>query len=371
MKNKFKMISIILIVLCIGVIIYYNNSSGKYSFKQKDVKYALTLDGNKIDSYPSKGVYRVDVTCEGADGRWLYDDWKLVVENVISDNVSCNINFKTIDKTYLNEYIIGLAGNEQGTGQVVNERGYRYEGKNPNNYIWFNNEYWRIIGVFDSTSHGQGEKNLVKIIRADLLGNLSWNKTNQNDWTAASLKSILNGAYYNAEDGTDSGYCYGYGASVISNCDYTVRGIQSSYREMIANVKWYLNGYSNINANVVSFYLNERGSLNTTAYIGLMYPSDYGFSVLESSCSRKTNMNSYNNESCAGSSWLYGNGQEWTITLSSSNSTDVFYLMHNGSYSYSYTARNGYGVRPVLYLSDSVYKIDGDGSLENPYIIGM
>ena len=24
--------------------------------------------------------------------------------------------------------------------------GYRYEGGKPNNYIWFNNELWRIIG---------------------------------------------------------------------------------------------------------------------------------------------------------------------------------------------------------------------------------
>ena len=64
----------------------------------------------------------------------------------------------------MNTYIMGLVGTTQGIGQLVNENGYRYEGKNPNNYIWFNNEYWRIIGVFDSTSHGQSEKNMVKII---------------------------------------------------------------------------------------------------------------------------------------------------------------------------------------------------------------
>ena len=42
---------------------------------------------------------------------------------------------------------------------------YRFEGKNPNNYVWFNNELWRIVGVFNNTTHGVSGKNLVKIIR--------------------------------------------------------------------------------------------------------------------------------------------------------------------------------------------------------------
>ena len=45
-------------------------------------------------------------------------------------------------------------------------------------------------------------------------------------------------------------------------------------------------------------------------------------------------------------------------------------LDNNGTLSYS-DANNGYGSRPVLYLDASVYKIDGDGSLNNPYIVEM
>ena len=379
MQKRIRIVSvgIVLVILLIGIIVMNNNSNNKYSFKQDGIKYALTLDGNKVTSFPSKGMYKAQVTCVGADGRWLYDDWKLAIENITSDDVTCDINFSTITKTNLNDYIISLSGTTQGTGQVVNEKGYRYEGKNPNNYIWFNNEYWRIIGVFDSASHDVSGKNLVKIIRAETLDALAWHKSNTNDWTASSLKSLLNGAYYNAQDGTNSGYCYGYGTTATANCDYTKRGIQSGYRGMIASVTWHLGGYSSNSATTDAFYGYERGTTvysgrptSTTGYIGLMYPSDYGYSVLSSSCARTTNLGSYNSATCAGQSWLYGKGNEWTLTPNSSRSSHVFHLTHIG-HVYSYSANYGYGSRPVLYLDASVYKIDGDGSLKNPYIVGM
>ena len=296
----------------------------------------------------------------------------------INDYSSCNLNYTdSTSKVNLADYIISLTGTTQGTGKVVNEKGYRYEGKNPNNYIWFNNEYWRIIGVFDSASHGVSGKNLVKIIRADVLDGLAWHKSNTNDWTASSLKSLLNGAYYNAQDGTSSGYCYGYGITATANCDYTKRGIQSGYRGMIANVTWHLGGYSSTSATAEAFYGYERGTTvysgrptSTTGYIGLMYPSDYGYSVLSSSCARTTNLGSYNSATCAGQSWLYGKGYEWTLTPDSSYSGYVFGLRSGGNLG-SIRANTGFGSRPVLYLDASVYKIDGDGSLNNPYIVGM
>ena len=525
MQKRIRIVSlsILFVILLIGIIVINNNSNNKYSFTQDGIKYALTLDGNKITSFPSKGMYRAQVTCDGADGSWLYDDWKLAIEN-ITGAISCDIDFSTINKTNLNDYIISLTDTTQGTGKVVNEnmqvdnstftagakleqsdysvssndatypfewddtnktwtstnhthsatatfifnvatagnyqvcykqssertcdytifykdnspikslRGIsnsdfecyylgtlttsntikvtyqkdsstssgsdnvifylqsgkyneniqnvtdtRYEGKNPNNYIWFNNEYWRIIGVFDSASHGVSGKKLVKIIRNDVLGALVWHVMGINDWTTSSLNSILNGAYYNATDGTSSGYCYinTDWEAISANCDYTKKGIQSGYRGMIANVTWHLGGYSNDETTAEAFYGYERGTTvysgrptSTTGYIGLVYPSDYGYSVLSSTCARTTNLSSYDNATCAGQSWLYGKGWEWTLTPRSSNSDDVFCLLYNGTL-YNGMAYSGYGFRPVLYLDSSVFLYDGDGSLENPYIIGM
>lgn len=316
------------------------------------------------------------LNCSNSSAIYNQQYNRVEISQINGGYTSCTLNYTdSTSKVNLATYITGLVGTTQGTGQVVNENGYRYEGKNPNNYVWFNNEYWRIIGVFDSASHGQNNKNLVKIIRADVLDGLAWDKSNANDWTAACLNKLLNGAYYNAQDGTSSGYCYGYSSSVTANCDYTKKGIQAGYRKMIANVTLYLGGYSSKDATTEAFYGYERGTTvysgrptSTTGYIGLMYPSDYGYSVLSSSCARTINLSSYSSSTCAGASWLYGKGYEWIISPRSSNSNYVFTLSSTGSLD-TRNANYGYGARPVLYLDASVYKIDGEGTLDKPYII--
>ena len=331
-----------------------------------------------VNNLPSTYGKLGSITCDNSNTTYNQQYNRIEVSQINGKYTSCTLNYSdSTSKVNFTDYIIGLAGTTQGTGQVINEKGYRYEGKNPNNYVWFNNEYWRIIGVFDSASHGQNNKNLVKIIRADVLDGLAWHKSNTNDWTASSLNKLLNGAYYNAQDGTSSGYCYGYSTIATANCDYTKKGIQTGYRSMVAKVTWHLGGYSKTSATAESFYGYERGTTvysgrptSTTGYIGLMYPSDYGYSVLSSSCARTTNLNSYKSGACAGQSWLYGKGAEWTLTPDSSDSRSVFLESFNGGVS-SFSTGNGYVVRPVLYLDASVYKIDGEGTLDKPYIIGM
>ena len=321
------------------------------------------------------------INCTNSDATYNQKYNRIEVSNINTKYENCTLNYTdSTSKVNLADYIIGLAGTTQGTGKVVNEKGYRYEGKNPNNYIWFNNEYWRIIGVFDSASHGLDGKNLVKIIRASALGGLAWDKSVTNNWTTASLNFLLNGAYYNATDGTNSGYCIGNAAraTIISNCNYTKKGIQAGYRGMIANVTWYLGGYSSIKTTTDAFYGYERGTMvysgrptSTTGYIGLMYPSDYGYSVLSSSCARTTNLDSYGTSTCAGASWLYGQGYEWLLTPFSTESAFVFFFSYSGNLNYDHTVYGYNSFRPVIYLNASVYKIDGDGSLNSPYIIGM
>ncbi len=336
----------------------------------------VTINTNNNGSYnPSTPA---TLSCTGADAIYnpLYQ--RIEISSIANKYTSCNLTYQTpSSKTYLNNYIIGLSGQTQGTGQVVQENGYRYEGKDPNNYIWFNNELWRIIGVFDEETHGVSGQNLVKIIKVDSIGGLAWHKSNTNDWKASSLMNLLNVAYYNSQNGTGGEYCYGYSTTVPANCDYTESGINDTYRAMIENVTWHLGGYSSASATAEAFYGYERGTTvysgrptSTTGYIGLMYPSDYGYSVLSSSCARTTNLGSYNKATCAGQSWLYGQGNEWTITPRSSSSNNVFYLNRNGTLN-STPASNGFSVRPVLYLDSSVYVIDGNGSVSDPYIIGM
>ena len=320
------------------------------------------------------------LSCSGATSSYNQKYQRIEISQINNKYTTCNLTYQTpSSKTYLNNKIIGLSGQTQGTGQVVNENGYRYEGKNPNNYIWFNNELWRIIGVFDSASHGQSGQNLVKIIREESIGALVWDKSYKNDWSASSLKSLLNGAYYdwNSNKGSVSTYCYRYKASIPGNCDYSEIGINGTYRNMIQNVTWHLGGYSSLDVTAASFYGYERGTevysgnqTTATGYIGLMYVSDYGYSVLASSCARTTNLFDYNTPSCAGQSWLNKTGNEWTITQYSSDSRFVFILADYGRFSYADSNYN-ISIRPVLYLKSNVYVVDGNGSISDPYIIGM
>ena len=291
--------------------------------------------------------------------------------------VNTNDNVKIVQRVDYNSKPTLTFNLQKATSTSSMDTGYRYEGKNPNNYIWFNNELWRIIGVFGEESHGQSGQNLVKIIRTNSIGGISWNKNGVNDWSIASLNQLLNEVYLNGENGTDGEYCYGYDNIPAGNCDYTETGIKDFYRPMIKNVIWYLGGYGGYGATTEEFYGFERGtkvySENPTSangYIGLMYISDFGYSVLSSSCTRTTNLSSYNSAACAGQSWLYGQGSEWTITPYLTNNL-TFHVYHGGNLNYISNPNTGYAVRPVVYLDSKVYIINGTGSISDPYIIGM
>ena len=379
MRNK--VIILLLGIVFISILIFNIYSSNKISyFTINGVKLAVGVDGVNQSEFPSMGEYNVSVDCTGVSGTWNYSNWELELSNITSNSASCSISFTSAPNTHtkLNTKITGLSGTTQGDGQVVIENGYRYEGKNPNNYVLFNGELWRIIGVFDSATHGLSGQNLTKIIREESIGSYAWHKSNNNDWTASSLNTILNDYYYNGQNGTGQSACYFYSTTVSGNCDFTKIGLNETSRGMIEEVTWHLGGHSTSSATAATFYTAERGTTvyggrptTTTGYIGLMYPSDYGYSVLASSCARTTNLSSYNRSSCGGESWLLKNGYEWTMTHHSSYLNYVFYVSYSASVGSNNAASYAYAVRPTAYLKSNVYVVSGTGSITDPYVIGI
>jgi len=68
---------------------------------------------------------------------------------------------------------------------------YIYKGENPNNYIRFNNETWRIIAVENGGN--------LKIVRNSNTQTRAFDSSNSNNWTRpADLNTYLNGEYYNS-----------------------------------------------------------------------------------------------------------------------------------------------------------------------------
>ena len=358
---------------------------------------------NLATGFPTTGNYEVDTTtnCTNATATFDYTTKKLLVSNVsVASEATCSPIITQVTRPTLASKIKSLipsgqttvastSFNDGSTLEIINSaldtgatsNDYRYRGVNPNNYIRFNNELWRIIGVFDQYSHGQTGQELVKIIRDDSIGGYVWDKDNINNWEDNDLFALLNTGYYNSVNGTGEAYCYHYQTSLTGKCDFTSKGIKEPYKSMIQNATWYLGGFNHTSVYSADMYKYERYSdtTNTTYYlsgnavsvtdkpIGLMYASDYGYAA-PSTCT--SYMVSYSTSGCADKDWLKSNYHEWTITPLTSDATNVFYLYIFGSLNVI-NARYGASTRPVLYLKSNVYYISGDGSQTNPYIINM
>ena len=272
----------------------------------------------------------------------------------------------------------------------------RYVGANPNNYISFNNELWRIIGVFNNIDDGTGKKETrLKIIRNEPIGNYSWdNKASgtgsstsaqgSNDWSDSALQIVLNeGAYWNRT----TGECpYGQNGATTS-CDFTNNGLTEEAKKMIGNAKWNLGGSSTYFDAIASmFYERERGTDVYTnrptewiGKIGLMYPSDYGYATNGgSTTNRETclnkelyNWNSSSVSDCKNNDWLYDSSNyQWTLTPRSSNSNSVFTVLSYG-HVYTYYAISRNAVSPAIYLSSNVKISGGEGTKSSPYELSL
>lgn len=386
MKRKTIFIAIpIIIALMINIYTIKNDKQIK-KVVNSNSNYLISIDGTTSSSFPEKGAYDVNIECTNATGEWNYEDWNLEIYNTTGVPV-CNINFTTREKQNLADHIIELSKkaietNEGTIYEVTNEKGYRYEGKNPKNYIWFNNELWRIIGVFDSNDHGVStgsvgnitSVNLTKIIRNDSIGNIIYDLDENNDWQRSDLFRLLVSNFYNSADASNGGTCYQYKNIIQGNCNYEKNGINAEYRRMVRNGATWNVGGGTASSTSSSIYSSERSgaklTVNSTTLtnisVGLMYASDYGYS---SKCARTTTLDSYDTATCAGTSWLKKYAREWTMDLdSSSSSTKVLYINYSGKVASS-SATNGYAVRPVVYLHENVELIGGDGSIYNPYRI--
>ena len=348
--------------------------------KDNQVTIETYIDGILASAPPSStNGYKVsNISCtNGANGTFNYSTWRVEVSNVTSDT-TCTVEFTSNDNETFANYLINKACSSTPTSDdaakdcLVNENGYRYEGKNPNNYVLFNDELWRVIGVFSMRTSSGATENLVKLIRNETLDGLAWHGSNTNDWSAATLQQQLNNGYLNATDTTCNFY-----SSNTKTCYFSETGINSTAREMIESVVWNLGGTSSTSATAEVFYNAERGTTvysgrptEWTGKVGLMYPSDYGYAVLASSCARTTNLGDYDSTACAGNNWLKSDSIQWTLTPRSSNSNLVFYVASHG-YLYSSNAHSGNGARPSIYLKSNIAIMGGYGTIDSPYQLSV
>ena len=336
-----------------------------------------------IISFDSEGNAKVSIT-----GKGKFDGLK------ITNGTKENAEVKEITKpTYgmkATEYISNLLEYD-GEGLKKDntpDQNIRYYGSNPNNYVSFNNELWRIIGVFG---------NNVKLVRSESLGSLSWDSSEEsinsgwgvNEWSQADLQVYLNTMYY----GGTSVTCYGGSNNTTTTCPTNT--LDETSKNLIDNHTWKTGAIEGRKrTNTLALYKDERGNVTGkicngrdacndtvtrttewTGYIALPYITDYAYASGENIC--ETNMvkqDSNNVYICKNDNWMhygwsYGVGTWYMSPFAYSDAAyDVWFVEGDGDAG----ARNASftnAVFPAIYLKSNVLIESGNGTSDSPYIL--
>ena len=454
-----KMSIIVSITILIGAIIYFsfarfetsiafNLMSGNVSVSGDVFIRRILIDGVPVDSVPAQGTgYDFDkaVCNNNSTAIWNNENWKLKL--YLNESTACSIFFKETYKlrgTASN--VLAQFGEDDTTTDVI-EKGWnnafaydgtvdnnlRYVGSDPKNYIQFNGELWRIIGVMNNIENSSGQsQTLFKIIRADSLGRYGWDSSVElmnggnygngangiNQWGESIFED---GTYYEGSDlmrelntdylgnitvGTD-GKWYANNSKTV---DMPTTTISDDAQAMIETVVWHLGSPNNDNGTYDSNYTNiltssvsyarERANTNGkicavgswhctdtvvrtstwTGKVGLPYMSDFGFQtaggeiVDRNTCLNASLSKWYNfdhSEECRNSLWVKYNYNYafWTLSPVAGD--------YNADYAFCFSGNEYYTnlyymeeVYPVVFLKSNISVTGGDGSLDNPYTIG-
>ena len=268
------------------------------------------------------------------------------------------------------------------------DQNIRYYGSDPNNYVSFNNELWRIIGVFGDN---------VKLVRKDSLGELSWDSSESsvnngwgvNEWSQSALKNYLNAMYY----GGTSVTCYNGKSKKEVTCPTGT--IEETSKSLIDYHTWntgapnFNNLYNSTTKSLdtVEFYKAERGTKNGkictsgtycndtvtrttewTGYIALPYVTDWAYASSEDDCNTK--MDKSSTYKCKNNNWMQRSTIAWYLSPNARGSDAGFawYVSGDGYASYGY-APYSYAVAPSIYLKSNVLIESGNGTSSNPYIL--
>ena len=279
-----------------------------------------TTDNGQVTFYTDLAIDSVSgCTNEISDG-------KVIVKN-ITGNTTCNINLKfpTL-ATLIKEKSIT---HEDG---IYEENGYRYEGSDPNNYIYMvnngSNELWRIIGLFPDGENGEDVIRVRKFYE-----NNSYPTSVYDSGTTAYLNNnqIIIRKNYLAYNDKNMQKKLSVSEPGWEGTNYFPRTTLYNKMKDIYNINYYKNTvsykmYLGTSGSILSyttadFYKMERvlenfgeagnDSGGLTYYVGavgLMYLSDYGYGVMSSECSRTTKLYDGGYDlinGCYSENWLY------------------------------------------------------------------
>ena len=381
-----------------NIIIYSDNTADTPTIKT--VTLTINEEGGTLKNNIS-GSYRVGKTLSiesPTKDNCIFEGWEItsskndynLTNNILtigSENITLKAKWKKNQVTLV-KYITNLYNDEStrtSNGLKKDntpDQNIRYYGSNPNNYVSFNNELWRIIGVFG---------NNVKLIRSEKIGNLSWDSSASsvnygygvNEWSQSALKNYLNTMYY----GGTSVTCYNEKNNQTTTCPTNT--LDETAKSLIDNHTWNTGAIEyETTTDTIKFYKAERGNetgkicssggwCNDTVtrttewpgYVALPYVTDWAYASSESVC--ETNMkkqDSSNAYICKNNNWMQRSSYTWYLSpvAHGSYADNAWGVIgdggaHNGLAAYSYA------VVPSIYLKSSVLMKGGLGTSTDPY----
>ena len=214
-----------------------------------------------------------------------------------------------------------------------------YTGSDPDNYVWFNDEQWRIIGVYDDK---------LKIVKATPSTSSQAYKSagTSNVWSTSDMKSYLYNTYWTnslsalAQNMVEENAIWNVGA-----CGYNIAA-QAAY--------------------------NCASATTWTGKIGLIANYEYMYAAENDGTCWTTSGYSYHAK-CYQKDWLHSTvSNGWTISPNSDYSNGALYLNAGGDI-LSLNIKSEESASPVVYLKSTVVIIGGNGKVgeSNSYKLGI
>ncbi len=266
------------------------------------------------------------------------------------------------------------------------ENVYTYRGGNPNNYVTFNDEEWRIISANTSD-------NTIKIMRNEILeyrqfdtasGRYQEDNGYCNDdyhgcniWGSSStlFNAIMSPVTTLAREVGGATYALPTSEADLNTYLNTTyyNGLNVTARSMIKSDTMYKVGVLNYSSSqTTSTDMTQVSAAKWKGKVALIDATEYVRASTNSSCTGAsayyTSSSCYNNSS--NHNWMYRSNKNywWTMSpWSSTNSSYFVWVMYGDGYFNVNGAYNMNAVRPVVTLSPEVQITDGTGSSSDPY----
>ena len=270
-------------------------------------------------------------TLRGIDGR----DETIVISKANgcqkegANDATSQVNGETGEVERRAFVIIKRTANKAGQLASVGDDIYIFKGGNPNNYVRFNGETWRVLGIY-------GDR--VKIMRSTSIPDPSYKNSSgaSSAWLESAVRTKLNDTFYNT--------------------------LSDDLKAMIDDGLWYTGTCAAASTALEAYQCAK--TLTDNAKVGLISSYEFLYASAGAGCTSVSGKSGSFDTMCGlrANDWLTGSNL-WT--LNPNGSTSVLYIHSSGMVHSNSMAT--FSSKPIVYLKSQVEIKSGSGTSASPY----